>query len=190
MVLSKIKGRVASSKLLFQQNFDRASDDRPFEAHCKAIIAALGFLLFAVIVVGILPVVGLVRSDYWAAQSLLNRGLTTVGTIESFDDKPRRVGRSSYIMTVDYRFVGPDGQVYRGSLTYQGAKPPRVAIGDSIEILHDPHRPTISGWRTALQGTIIGVDSFVFVALLFLPWCVLWLYRYVRWRQHRRSLPT
>jgi hypothetical protein len=183
MVLSKIKRRVASSKLLSQQNFDRASDESAFSAHYKAFIAALLFLLCAIIVA--VPV----RSDYWVAQSLLNRGLTTIGTTESVDVKSWPGKGSRYITTVDYRFVGPDGQVYRGSSSYQGAKK-RVATGDSIEIVHDPHRPSISGWRTALEGTEAGVYSVFFAAILFLPWCVLWLYRYARWRQHRRSLPT
>jgi hypothetical protein len=184
MVLSKIKSRVASSKLLSQQNFDRASDESAFSAHYKAIIAALLFLWCAIIVAG--PV----RSDYWVAQSLLNRGLTTIGTIESVDVKNQPSRGSKYITTVDYRFVGPDGQVYRGSSSYQGGKPQRVATGESIEIVHDPHRPSISGWRTALQGTEAGVYSVFFAAILVLPWCVLWLYRYARWRQHRRSPPT
>ena len=185
MILSKIKSRIASSKLLFQQNFDRASDESAFSAHYKAIIAALLFLFCAIIVVS--PV----RSDYWMAQSLLNRGLTTIGTIESVDVKsqPRGRGSNEYITTVDYRFVGPDGQVYRGSSSYKGDKPQRVAAGGGIEIVHDPHRPSISGWRTALQGTKAAVYSAFFTAILFLPWCVLWLYRYARW-QYRRSLPT
>jgi hypothetical protein len=42
-LVSKIKSRVASSKLLSQQNFDRASDESAFAAHYKAIIAALLF---------------------------------------------------------------------------------------------------------------------------------------------------
>jgi hypothetical protein len=184
MVLSKIKRRVASSKLLFQQNFDRASDASAFSAHYKATIFALLFLGCAILVVG--PV----RSDYWVAQSLLKHGLTTNGTIESADVTTRPGKGSRHVTTVDYRFVGPDGQVYRGSSTYQGDKPQRAAKGDSIEILHDPQRPSISGWRTALEGLKAGVYSVFFVAILFLPWCVLWLYRYARWRQHRRSLST
>ncbi len=184
-VLGKIKNRVACSKLLDQQNFDRASDESPFSAHYKAIIAALFFLWCAIIVIG--PV----RSDYWVAQSLLNRGLTTIGTIESVDVKsqPSRTGKR-YITTVDYRFVVPDGQVYRGSSSYTSERPQRVATGGSIEIVHDPRRPNISGWRTALQGTEAAVYSVFFIAILVLLWCVLWLYRYARWRQHRRSLPT
>ena len=129
MVLSKIKSRVASSKLLFQQNFDRASDESAFSAHYKAIIAALLFLGCAIIVA--VPV----RSDYWVAQSLLNRGLTTNGTIESADVTTRPGKGSRHVTTVDYRFVGPDGQVYRGNSTYQGDEPKRVATGHSIEIV-------------------------------------------------------
>ena len=185
LVLSKIKSRVASSKLLFQQNFDRASDESAFSAHYKAIIAAL-LLLWCAIIVAV-PV----RSDYWVAQSLLNRGSTAIGTIESVGVKRRPGGKGDrYIQTVDYRFVGPDGQVYHGSSTYQSSEPKRVATGDSIEIVHDPHRPSISGWRTALEGLEAGVYSVFFVAILFLPWCVLRLYRYARWRLLRRSLPT
>jgi hypothetical protein len=56
--------------------------------------------------------------------------------------------------------------------------------------VHHPNRPSINGWRTALQGTEAAVYSVFFTAIPFLPWCVLWLYRYARWRQHRRSLPT
>jgi len=186
MVLSKIKSRVASSKLLFQQNFDKARDESAFSAHYKAVLAAVLFLGCAIIVAG--PV----RSDYWIAQSLLNRGLTTIGTIESVDvtSQPRGRGSKEYITTVDYRFVGPDGQIYRGTSSYKGDKPQHVAMGGRIEIVHDPHRPDISGWRTALQGTEAAVYSVFFTAILLLPWCVLWLYRYARWRQHRRSLPT
>ena len=184
LVLSKIKSRVASSKLLFQQNFDRASDESAFSAHYKAIIAAL-LLLWCAIIVAV-PV----RSDYWVAQSLLNRGSTTIGTIESVDVKRGLSRGSRHITTVDYRFVSPDGQVYRGRSSYQGSKPQQVATGDSIEIVHDPRRPSINGWRTALEGLKAGVYSVFFVAILFLPWCVLWLYRYARWRLHRRSLPT
>lgn len=125
MVLSKIKRRVASSKLLFQQNFDRASDASAFSAHYKATIFALLFLGCAILVVG--PV----RSDYWVAQSLLKHGLTTNGTIESADVTTRPGKGSRHVTTVDYRFVGPDGQVYRGSSTYQGDKPQRAAKGDS-----------------------------------------------------------
>ena len=185
MVLSKIKSRVAASKLLFQENFDRASDKSAFGAHYKAVIAALIFLWCAIIMA--IPV----RSDYWVADSLLNRGLTTIGTIESVNvrSQPRRGGKE-YITTVDYRFVGPDGQIYRGSSSYTGDRPQHVATGGSIEIVHDPHSPSISGWRTALHGTEAAVYSIFFTAILALPWCVLWLYRYARWRQHRRSLPT
>jgi hypothetical protein len=186
MVLSKIKRRVSSSKVLFQQNFDAASDESVFVAHYKAVIAAALFLWCAIIMAG--PV----RSDYCVAESLLNRGLTTTGAIEKVDVKsqPRGRGSKEYITTVDYRFVSPDGQVYRGSSNYKGDEPQRVATGDSIEIVHDPHAPSISGWRTALQGTKAEVYGVFFAAILVVPCCILWLYRYARWKQYRRSLPT
>ena len=105
MVLSKIKRRVASSKLLFQQNFDRASDASAFSAHYKATIFALLFLGCAILVVG--PV----RSDYWVAQSLLKHGLTTNGTIESADvtTRPGKGSRARHDRRLSLRRPGWTG---------------------------------------------------------------------------------
>jgi hypothetical protein len=187
MLLGKIKSHVASSKLLFQHNFDKASDEGPFSAHGKAIFAAVLLLLSAIVLV-----MAPGRSDYRVAQSLLKSGLTTIGTVERVNVESRRSGKAGweYITAVDYRFVGPDKQIHRGSSSYTGPKPQSVVAGDSIEVLHDPHRPNISGWRTALQGTEatvhIGVVLFSLVSLC----CLFWLHRYARWRRYRRSPAT
>ena len=187
MVFSKVQARIGSSKLLFQQNFDKASDERPGWTHYKAIIATVLLLLSA----GVLAIAP-GRSDFRAAQSLLKGGLTTTGTVERFDVQSQPSGKAGkqYITTVDYRFAGPDGQVYRGSSRYTGSKPQPVTTGASIEIMHDPQRPGISGWRTALQGTEADIHSGVTLFALVSFCCLFWLYRYARWRRHRRSLAT
>jgi hypothetical protein len=183
MVVSKIKTRVASSKLLFQKNFDKASNQSPLAAHYKAVVAALFVLLLSTLLLVGPP------ADYWAARSLLSHGLSSKGVVENVSVKtqPRGRGGKEYITTIDYRFVGDDGQIYHGNSSIKADRPQPVVTGDSIEVVHDGYRPSNSAWRTALHGTEAEVYGVMFASFLVLSWCMLSLYRYARWTQRRRS---
>lgn len=184
MVIRKIKTLAGSSKLLFQQNFDKASNASPFFAHYKAVVALVVLLLCSTIVVASLN-----HPDYLVPRSLLDHGVFTVGLVENVYVKtePRGRGGKDYITTIDYRFTGPDGKIYRGTSSYKGDRPKPIAAGGSIEVVHDRYSPSTSAWRTALHGMEAGVYGSLFAAGLFIPWCILSLYRYARWSQRRRS---
>lgn len=187
MVIGKIKSLAGSSKLLFQQNFDNASNASPFFSHYKAAVA-LVFLLFGSAIVPL----ALSHPDHRIPRYLQDHGVLTVGLAENVHVKtePRGRGTSNHITIVDYRFTGPDGKIYHGTSSYKGDKPWPVAAGDSIEIVYDRDSPSTNFWQTALTGMEAGVFGIVFAAGLVILWCILSLYRYVRWRQFRESSRT
>ena len=184
MVTGKIKSLVGSSKLLFQKNFNKASDASPFFAHYKAAVTLVFFLLCSAIV----PL-ALNHPDHRVPRYLQDHGVLTVGLAENIHVKtePRGRGTRNYITTVDYRFAGPDGKIHHGASSFKGDKPQPVAAGDSIKVVYDRDSPSTNFWQTALIGMEAGVFGSVFAAGLVVPWCILSLYRYVRWRQYRRS---
>jgi hypothetical protein len=184
VVINKIKSRGRSSKLLFQQNFDKASKAGPFFAHYKAAVALVFLLLF----IAIVPL-ALNHPDHSVPRYLQDHGVFTVGFAEKVHVKtePRGRGAKNHITTVDYRFAGPDGKIYHGASSYKGDKPQPVAVGDSIKVVYDRDSPSNNYWQTALIRMEARVFAAVFVAGLVIPWCILSLYRYLRWRQHRGS---
>jgi hypothetical protein len=173
--------------LLFQENFDKAANASPFSAHYKAVVALVFLLLCSAIV----PL-ALSHPDHRVPRYLRDHGVLTVGIAENVHVKTERGGRSrlsinSYVTTVDYRFAGPDGKIYHGTSSFKGEKRQPVAAGDIINVVYDRDSPSTNFWQTALVDMEAGVFGSVFAAGLVLPWCILSLYRYVRWRQHRRS---
>jgi hypothetical protein len=184
MVIGKIKSLAGSSKLLFQENFDKASNASPFFAHYRAI----GTLVFLLLCSAIVPL-ALNHPDHRVPRYLQDHGVVTVGLAENVHVKtePRGRGTRNYITTVDYRFTGPDGKIYHGASSFKGGKPQPVAAGDSIKVVYDRDSPSTNFWQAALIGMEAGVFGSVFAAGLVIPWCIFSLYRYVRWRQHRRS---
>jgi hypothetical protein len=184
MVFGKIKTEIASSKLLFQQNFDNESNKSSFWAHCKAIAISLVLLILCSGVVR-----SLTDADYWAARSLLNDGLLTNGFVENVYVKtePHWCGINYYVTTIDYRFLGPDGHIYRGTSTIRTQQLQRITAGYGIDVMRDRYRPSTNGWRTALVGKEAEVFGGIFASMLLLPWCSFSLYRYARWSHRRRE---
>ena len=182
MIIDKIKSLAGSSKLLFQQNFDKASNASPSFAHYKAAVA----LVFLLIGSAIVPF-ALNHPDHRLPRYLQDHGVLTVGLAENvnFKTEPRGRGTINHITTVDYRFAGPDGRIYNGASSYKGNKPQPIAAGDGIKVVYDRDSPSTNVWQTALIGMEAGVFGSVFAVGLIIPWCILSLYRYARWRQYR-----
>ena len=185
MIIGKIKTLARSSKMLFQENFDKASDASPFFAHYKAAVALVFLLLCSAIV----PL-ALNHPDHRVPRYLQDHGVITVGLAEHVHVKtePRGRGTRNYITTVDYRFAGPDGKIYHGASSFKDGKRQPVTAGDSIKVVYDRDSPSTNFWQTALIGMEAGVFGSVLAASFVIPWCLLSLYRYARWSQRRRSL--
>lgn len=184
-VLARITIRVPSSKMLFQRNFDEASDKSPVGAHLRAALMAIVFAALCAVFV-----VGFSRAEYWAARSLLEQGVAAAGTVDRVQVQIQdTVGPRKYrITTVEYRFVAANGQRHRGTSVTKTRTPPLVARGDTIEVRYDGARPDTNAWHTALKITIASVYGGVFAALMLLPCVAFMLYRYGQWLSGRRQI--
>lgn len=182
-MLTKIISRIRSSKLFSQRNFEVASESSPGGAHFRgAVFAVMTATLTA------LPLLAVTSPQYRNARSLLDDGVTMRGVVDRVDRRSEIGGKGGKVQvtTIDYQFRLAGGQVKRGHSTVREKKSTPVATGDTIEIMHDPHRPDHSGWTVALRSEVAGAFGVVVASLLILPWCGLSVYRYVRWMCARR----
>jgi hypothetical protein len=134
------------------------------------------------------------RTDYWSARSLLEQGVSAVGTVYHVKEQVDGIGaRKTRITTVQYRFVDARGKPYRGTSvartsTLQRNARVSVAPGDSISVLYVRKGPATNAWRRALELATADVHAGIFASLFLFPWLFLELYRYTRWLAARRAL--
>lgn len=186
-VFAKVSAYVHASQLLFQRNFNEASEKSPNAAHVQGVMLAVVVAALCCVFV-----VGLGSADYRAARSFLEHGSAANGIAERVNRQiPLTVGpRKYHVTTVEYRFLASDGRSYRGTSVTKARTPPAISAGDAVEVVYDQARPQNNAWRTALQMTISDVHAGIFASLLLLPWLGLMLYRYARWAAGRWTRVT
>ena len=181
--VASIGARLGASRLLWQSNFNAASDKSPGSAHFQG---AMFLVVVAALVAGTL--VSLNRESYRAAQALLQRGAVAQGIVESASRViEQTVGSRKYTTTtVAYRFVGPDQQTYRGVSVNRSREALAAAQGQAIDVRYDLRHPQDNAWQASLQRTVTEARAGVFAALLLLPFVGLMALRYLRWVGGRR----
>jgi hypothetical protein len=127
------------------------------------------FLLFAVALIGLLPLI-IILLKKRRAEHILTRGLTAQATVVHVYSSVRYTHE-----IVHYQFRDASGEIFKGKLTIE---PGKYKKGDQIEVfyLHDnPKRNTVKGsWNSKF---IIGFGIAIALAVWFM---VYKLYEMVR----------